>query len=166
LVVCVPFDVVPRGRDQLVKHRRVDRCGVGDHLNGDDLRCHQRPFEESARRLTVAPRRDKHVDDLPVLVHRPVDVAPDAVDLHIGFVHEPSVTGRMPAEPGRVGEQWREPLNPAKHRDVIDLDTALSQQLLDVAIRQAVPQVPPDRHHDHVRRKPKPSEGRTRWHQA
>jgi hypothetical protein len=64
----------------------------------------------------------------------------------------------VPAEPGRVGQQRRESLDPAEDGDVIDLDTPLSQHLLNVAIGLAVAQVPPDRHHDHLRREPEPSE--------
>lgn len=33
---------------------------------------------------------------------------------------------------------------------------AFGQQLFDVSVRQAIPQAPPDRHKDHLRRKPEP----------
>ena len=39
-----------------------------------------------------------------------------------------------------------EPLHPPVDGDVIDGDTALGQQLLDITVGQAVPQVPADRH--------------------
>jgi hypothetical protein len=45
---------------------------------------------------------------------------------------------------------------------VINLDTAFSQQLLHVPIGQAVAQVPPHRHHDHLRRETEPREARPR----
>jgi hypothetical protein len=35
----------------------------------------------------------------------------------------------MAAEPGGVDEQWGEALDPAEHRDVIDLNTAFDQFL-------------------------------------
>jgi hypothetical protein len=57
----------------------------------------------------------------------------------------------MPAESGGVGQQWREPLDPLEDRHVVNLDTTLEQQLLDVSVRQTEPQVQPDRDHDHVR---------------
>jgi hypothetical protein len=57
----------------------------------------------------------------------------------------------MPAESGGVGQQWREPLDPLEDRHVVNLDTTLEQQLLDVSVRQIEPQVQPDRDHDHVR---------------
>jgi hypothetical protein len=43
---------------------------------------------------------------------------------------------------------------------VIDLNTPLGQQFLDIAVGQAVAQVPPDRDHDHRRREPEPGERR------
>jgi hypothetical protein len=43
----------------------------------------------------------------------------------------------VPARPSRLGEQRREPLHPSVDGDVVDLDTALGEQLLDVAVGQA-----------------------------
>jgi len=43
---------------------------------------------------------------------------------------------------------------------VVDLDTALGQQLFDVAVGEAEAQVPADRQHDHVRWEPEAGEGR------
>lgn len=66
---------------------------------------------------------------------------------------------RVPGKPGGIGEQWGEPLHPAVHRDVVDLDAAFGEQFLDVAIGQPVAQVPAHRHHDHLGREPEASEG-------
>jgi hypothetical protein len=47
---------------------------------------------------------------------------------------------------------------------VVDFDTALGQQLLDIAVGRAVAAVPLDRDRDHLRLKPEPGEpidGRT-----
>jgi hypothetical protein len=41
---------------------------------------------------------------------------------------------------------------------LIDLDATLDQQFFDIAVRQAIAQVPPDGEHDHVRREPEASE--------
>jgi hypothetical protein len=64
----------------------------------------------------------------------------------------------MPREAGGVGKQLRKPLHPPVDNDVIDLDTALGQQLLDVATRQAVPQIPAHRHRNHLRREAEANE--------
>jgi hypothetical protein len=54
----------------------------------------------------------------------------------IGLVDPPAVSHGAPAGTGGVGQQWREPLHPAVDGDMVDLDAALSQEFLDVAIRQ------------------------------
>jgi len=38
----------------------------------------------------------------------------------------------VPGEPGRVGQEWREAVDPPVDRDVVDLDAALGEQLLDI----------------------------------
>jgi hypothetical protein len=63
----------------------------------------------------------------------------------------------VPGGTGRVGEQWGESLDPPVDGDVVDLDTTFGQQLLDVAVGQAVAQVPADREHDHFGREPEPA---------
>jgi len=42
--------------------------------------------------------------------------------------------------------------------DMVHGDAALGQQLLNVPVGQAVPQIPADRDHDHLPRKPEASE--------
>jgi hypothetical protein len=112
--------------------------------------------------VCIPPAGDKHVDDLPVLVDGPVHVAPHPVDLDVCLVNEPAVAGRVAAEPRCIREQRREPPYPPVDGDLVDLDTALDQQLLHVAVGQAVAQIPPDRHHDHLGREPKAREGAAR----
>jgi hypothetical protein len=153
---------MPRGRQQVGQHRRVDRRGVGHHLDRLRPQRLQGASEEPASRGSVPAGRHQHVDDLPVLVNSPVHVPPDTVDLDIGLVDEPAVTRRVAGEPGSVGQQRGEPLHPPVHGDVIGLDTAFGEQFLDVAVRQVVAQVPAHRHHDHLRRKPEPRERRRR----
>ncbi len=58
----------------------------------------------------------------------------------------------MPAWAGRVDELRREGLDPAIDRHVIDGDAALGEQLLNIAIGQAVAQVPPHRDSNHLTR--------------
>ena len=118
--------------------------------------------EELAGRVGVLAGRHPYVDDLPVLVDRPVHVAPHPVDLHVRLVHEPPITRAVPAEPGGVEQQRGEPLHPSVDRDVINLDSALEQEFFNVAIGQAEPQVPTDCDGDHLGREPEPGERRPR----
>ncbi len=103
---------------------------------------------------------------LPVLIDRPVQIGPPSVDLDIGLVDEPAVTRHVTAGPCRLDERGCEPLNPPIHRDVIDIHPTLGHQLLDVAVGQAIPQIPPHGHREHLTRKPETSEhgGRRRGH--
>jgi hypothetical protein len=78
----------------------------------------------------------RHVDDLPDLVDRAIDVAPLPSHVHIGLVGLPAVTDGVPTRPSGLGQQRREPQHPAVDRDVIDLDPTLGQQLFDVAVGQ------------------------------
>jgi hypothetical protein len=80
-IVRVLLDVMPRRRHQLLEHGRVDRRSVSDGLDRRHHQHPQRPSEEATGRLGVPADREQHVDDLPVLVDRPIDVAPDTVDL-------------------------------------------------------------------------------------
>ena len=99
----VTFDVVPGRWHQVVEDPWVDGCGVGDDLGRRDLQRGQRPLEEAAGGLAVAPLRDQDVDDLPMLVDRPIHVAPHAIDFDVRFVDEPPVAWRVAAESGRLG---------------------------------------------------------------
>jgi transglutaminase-like putative cysteine protease len=74
-----------------------------------------------------------------------------------GVVELDSISSWMSAR-GCLEDQRREPLYPAVDDDVIDLDATLDQQFFDIAVRQAIAQVPPDGEHDHVRREPEANE--------
>jgi len=70
------------------------------------------------------------------------------------------------ARPRRLDELGGEALDPPVDGHVIDGDTALGHQLLDIAVGQAIAQVPTDRDRDHLAREPETSKhrGRTRRH--
>jgi hypothetical protein len=83
----------------------------------------------------ITPRGDEHVDDLAELIDRTVHIPPLPSDLHVGLVHEPAISYSVPAGAGGLCQQRREPLHPSVDGDVVDLDPAFSQQLLNVAVR-------------------------------
>ena len=76
------------------------------------------------------------------------------------LIHKPAIASGMPRGASGVDELRRERLHPAIDRHVINLDTTLSQQLLDIAVRQPVAQTPTHRHRDHLTRKPIASRSR------
>ena len=147
--------------DQFVEHPWIDRSTIGRDL-GRGCACVQRPGEETPGSGQVTPCRQQDVDDLAVLVDRPVEISPCVSDLHIGLVDEPPVTGGVAARPRGLDELRGESLYPPVDGDVIHGDATLSQQLFDVAVGQSVPQVPPDREGDHLPREPEASEDRGR----
>jgi hypothetical protein len=100
-------------------------------------------------RRPSAPR-DKHIDDLPVLVDRSVEVGPAAGDLDVGLVDEPPVDGCVSCWAGGVDELGSEGLHPAADRHVVDLDVTLGQQLFHVTVGLSVAQIPAHRHGDHL----------------
>jgi hypothetical protein len=103
----------------------------------------QSTSEEQAGRRESSLLGSQHVDHLPELVHSPVQVDPPARDLDVGLVDEPPVPGGVPTRPGSVNEQRGEPLHPAVHGHVIDLDAAFGEVFFDVAVGQSVAQIPP-----------------------
>lgn len=115
---------------------------------------------KNARCGDVTTLRHVPVDDLPVLVDRPIHVAPYPGDLQIGLVDEPAAAGQMPTRAGRVDQLRREPLHPPVQGHVVDLDATLGEQLLQIPVGQPVAQVPAHRQQDHFRWETEPGEPR------
>ena len=118
---------VPGRRQQVLQHGRVHRRLIG----GDSVDAmFVVPIARSKNRwgcLGGALWEDIDVDDLAELVDGPVDVAPLAGDLHARLVHLPAISHAMPAGPGGVGQQRREPQHPPVDGDVVDLDPTLGE---------------------------------------
>src|SRR6266536_5778830 len=113
VVVGVGLGAMPRRREQLLQDDRVGRRLVGDHLCRRDLRGGESVLEEPSGRCCVTTRGDEHVDDLAELVDGLVDVAPLSTDLHVGLVDPPAGPDGVAARAGGVGQERREPLDPA-----------------------------------------------------
>jgi hypothetical protein len=79
-IVRVLLHGVQRRGDQLVEHLRVDGRAVGRDL-GRDRADAQRASEEAPRGRQVPPCRQLDVDDLAVLVDRPVGISPATGDI-------------------------------------------------------------------------------------
>jgi hypothetical protein len=77
----------------------------------------------------------------------------------------PAIPDDVPAGAGGFGELRSEPMDPPVDRDVVDLDPSLGEELFDVPIGKAEPQVPLDRQGNDLRRESVPSEGRA-WGRA
>ena len=74
-IIRVLLEGVQRRGDQLVQHPRVDRGAVSRDFDRDRART-QRPGKEAPCGRQIAPRRQQDVDDLAMLIDRPVEIGP------------------------------------------------------------------------------------------
>lgn len=145
-------------RKQLI-HNAQQRCSeISGHLSGSPMG-HQRVGEELAGCSDVSSLRHVHIDDLAVLIHGRVQVTLHTGDLDVGLVHKAAVTHRVTARARSVDQQRCESLCPPVDGDVINLDASLSQQFLDVAVRQPMTEVPEHSQQDHFGWEPVPGKG-------
>ena len=85
--------------------------------------------------------RDIGFQYLALVIHSTPQIMPFAVDLHKHLVEVPAPVPKaahpVDALPADVCcEQWAEPVPPEPHRLVADVDSALEQQVFDIAQRQ------------------------------
>jgi hypothetical protein len=129
-----------RGRNP-IRTRVLRSSSVVQLLAGPD---HRRPGRGRSaargRRTFAQPPHCEHVNDLPALIDRPVEVGPAAGALEVGLVDGRAVTHRVPRRASGVDELADDRLHPSVHRHAINVDAALGQQLLDVAVGQALAQ--------------------------
>ena len=114
-VVRVLLGHVVRGRQQLVEHPWVGRCPISGHLTWARS-VPERLGEESTGGRQVSLLAGQDVDDLPVLVHRPIQLDPPSGDFDLGFVDEPPVAGGVSAGPGGVENSG---VNRCTHRYIL-----------------------------------------------
>jgi hypothetical protein len=128
------------------RHRGAVRRGVAAQLIRDQtaglpaLSFQQLP-EKTGGRPPIAPRLDKDVDDIAVLVHGTPQILLPPLDLHEHFVQIPGVAHAAP-QPPRVVEPERQ--TPVPNSLVGDGDAALGQQVFGIAKTQADAVVEPD----------------------
>jgi hypothetical protein len=93
------------GRRQLLEHPRVGGRAVSGDLDRG------RPVikgagEESASGGQIPLLGDHDVNDLAELVDRSVQIDPPTADLDVRFVDKPTIAWGVPAESGRINQQW------------------------------------------------------------
>jgi hypothetical protein len=162
-VVGVLVGAVPCRWQQRLQHAWVDRRLIVVTSEGVTLVA---PIA-CLKNLRAAPHvptwGDEHIDHLAdhlaELVDRSVYVAPPSGDLHIRLIHLPAVAYGMPAAPSGVGQQRREAQHSPVNGDVVNLDTPLGEEFLDVAVGQAEAQVPADGDDDDLGWEPEAGEG-------
>jgi hypothetical protein len=79
-------------------------------------------------RTSISPLGHIHVDDLPDLVDRPVDLAPLTGHLDVSLVYPPAVPDTVAARAWRRRQQRRQALYPAENADLVTLDAPLGEE--------------------------------------
>ena len=114
--------------------------------------------EEALGRLLVALGAEQGVDGLAGAVDGAVEVAPLPVDPEVGLVDGPRPTARAQVPPHPLLELRGEALDPAVHGRVVDLDPAIGQHALKVAVADRELQVPAHRPQDDLGREAEAAE--------
>jgi hypothetical protein len=116
-IISVLLNNVTRGRQQLIECPRVGGRPVGAHLSGARTVL-KGAGEELAGGRQIPLLGHENIDDLAVLVDRPVQIDPATGNLDVGLIHKPTITCSVPAGSCRIDEQRGEPLHPAVDGDV------------------------------------------------
>jgi hypothetical protein len=140
----VGLRVVEGPGQQVIEDAREDPVPVGGDLHGWDPGPVHGSLEEAAGRLCVPPWREEDIDDLAELVDGPEQVAPYPSDLDVGLIDVPAIPDNVLSSPRGLDELRREPLDPPVDAHMVDLDASFGEELLDVPVGEAEPQVPPD----------------------
>jgi hypothetical protein len=99
--------------------------------------------KESLRGTPITTRLDEDVDDVTVLVDRPPEILAPPANRHEHFVHEPGTpeSASAPLRPPRI--VGTELLAPQPNGFIGDDDAALTEQILDIPVAEAVAVVQP-----------------------
>jgi hypothetical protein len=142
------------GQSETAERRGVGAQFVGDQQFRREAVLLEQLAHQPQRRPAVAPALDKQVEDLALVIDGPPEVHPLPGDPHHHLVQVPSIARpRAPlAQPSR--DRGTEFQHPTSHRFVGDVESALGQQLLDIAVAQREPKIEPDRVLDDLGREP------------
>src|SRR5262245_13687156 len=104
----------------------------------------------------VSRGTQQKVQGLALGIDSAVEVMPYFLDLDVGFVHAIRIIRRLEMGATAAVELRGIALHPAKHGRVIDRETPLAHQFLDIAVAQSIAQIPPHTTHNDFRLKVTP----------
>src|ERR1019366_3540156 len=126
--------------------RAVNRCQVGvDHSRlgmGSIAEC---LAKQPLGSIGVTKRRQQEINGGSPGIDGPVQVAPATLHTDVGFVDSPRLVCRLEMLSQSLLQFRAVILHPAPDRGVIDIETALLQQFLNIAQRKRIAKIPPDR---------------------
>jgi hypothetical protein len=108
-IVRISLHDVTRRRQQLIEYPRIGRRSISVDL-GRAWTVLEGVGKELASGRQIPFLGDQHVDDLPILVDRPIQIEPATGDFDISLIDIPPITRRVPTGPGRINQQRSEPL--------------------------------------------------------
>src|SRR5664280_3337240 len=110
------------------------------------LRIAERLAKQPLGSIGVAQRSQQEIDGGTLGIDGPVQIAPATLHTDVGFVHSPRLVCRLEMLSQSLLQLRAVILHPAPDRGVIDIEaTLLQQQLLNIAQRQRIAKIPPDR---------------------
>ena len=142
----------------------AQRAGVALEPVGDDgprvagVVPAEGPAEEALGRLLVALGAEQEVDGLAGAVDGAIQVAPLPVDPEVGLVDVPRPAAGPQVAARALLELGGEALDPAVHGRVVDLDPAVGEHALEVAVADRELQVPAHRPKDDLGREAEAAE--------
>jgi hypothetical protein len=116
-IVRISLHNVTRQRQQLIEYPRIGRRPISVDL-GRTWTVSEGVGKELASGRQIPLLGDQHVDDLPILVNRPIQIYPATGDFDISLVDIPPITRRVPTGPGRINQQRGKPLHPPIDSDM------------------------------------------------
>ena len=152
-IVFSEASIMRTAQTQLPESRTVGAQLVGNQ----QLRCEALLLKQLAHqpecRLRIAPTLNEHVEDLAFVVDGTPQIHPPARDPHHHLVEMPAIARPRAtlAQPSR--DRGTEFQHPTPYRFVGDVEPALGQQFLDIAVAQGEAEIEPDRVLDDLGRK-------------
>src|SRR5215471_20416088 len=118
----------------------------------------ERLAEQAFGRRRIAQRRQQEVDSGAHGIDGPVKVTPTALHTNVRLIDPPGFVGRLEMTAQPLFQFGTVTLHPTPDRRVIRLQPALGEQLLDVAERERVPEIPAHGAKNQLRRRLPPLE--------
>src|ERR1035437_4274663 len=130
----------------------IDDAGLGGRWVAESL------AEQALGRSSIAQRRQQEVDSGTGGIDGPIEVTPRALHSNIRLIDPPGFVGRLEMTAQPLFQFGTVTLHPTPDRRVIRLQTALGEQLFDIAERERVPKIPAHGTKNQLRRRLPPLE--------